>query len=263
MIPFITCSYTFGSHSVLEKGWKWKDVTTANNKLYFIEEGELIVEMNNTVTVAKQGDLVLIPAYTLHSCSLTSKNYAKKYWMHFSMKKGSSDFFDDYSLPTVVHISDIKSVSKIFLETIESSSLKEPTKSLKTSKGIYELVLLFLSKCDTLVEKSSESQIEQAVEYVNVNYHENFTLEELAFKFGYTPNYFIKKFKSKTGYTPIKYLTEKKLEEAKRLLEFTNLSVQQVMERVGFLDAAYFSKVFKKALGYSPRNFREIISKKK
>ena len=45
--------------------------------------------------------------------------------------------------------------------------------------------------------------------------------------------------------------------------EFTNLSVQQVMERVGFLDAAYFSKVFKKALGYSPRNFREIISKKK
>lgn len=263
MIPFINCNYTFGSYSVLEKGWKWKDVTTANNKLYLVEEGELVVEVNNTVTIAKRGDLILIPAYQLHSCSLTNKNHAKKYWIHFSMKKGSSDFFDDYSLPSVVQVSDIKSVSKIFLETINASSLQEPIRSLKTSKGIFELVLLYLSKCDLLIEKSSESQIEQAVEFLNVNYHENFTLEELAFKFGYTPNYFIKKFKNKTGYTPIKYLTEKKIEEAKKLLEFTDLSVSKIMERVGFLDAAYFSKVFKKALGYSPRNFREIISKKK
>ncbi len=262
MMPFITSGYVVGSHSTLASNWKWDNVTNLNNKLYLIEEGELLVKVNNESVVAKEGDLILIPSYALHSCSVVSKNGAKKYWIHFSMKKGSLDFFGDYSLPILVHINDLQSACKIFEKTISASQLKEPIKSLETSKGIYELVLLFLEKCNLATQKEEQSTIEKAVEFLNVNYKESLTLEKLSNKFGYTPNYFVKKFKSATGFTPINYLTEKKIEEAKKLLEFTDLSVLSVMKEVGFIDASHFSKAFKKTYGYSPRAFRKIISNK-
>ena len=261
MIPFITCNYVVGAHSTLANSWKWNDVTNLNNKLYLIEEGELLVKVNNESVVAKKGDLVLIPSYALHSCSVASKSGAKKYWIHFAMKRGSLDFFSDYSLPILVHLNNLESACKIFENTISASQLNEPLKSLETSKGIYELVLLFLKKCHLAIQKEDNSTIEKAVEFLNVNYKENLTLENLSNKFGYTPNYFVKKFKSVTGYTPIKYLTEKKIQEAKKLLEFTDLSVLSVMKEVGYIDASHFSKAFKKSLGYSPRAFREIVSK--
>ena len=71
-----------------------------------------------------------------------------------------------------------------------------------------------------------------------------------------------KKFKEKTGYTPIKYLAIRKIDEAKRLLETTDLPISEVMERVGYEDASYFSKLFKKLVGYSPKSFRENVEQK-
>lgn len=261
MIPFISCSYSIGAHTVLNKGWRYENVTISQNKIYFVEEGEMVVETKNTKIVARRGDLVLIPSYSSHTCYLTELNYAKKYWVHFSLKQGSQDFFLDYNLPVVVRIGDFDKVEKIFIKTLDATLIEEPMRSLKTTKGIYELIIEFLSKCKPITEKTVETQIDQAIKHVNLNYHENFSLEELAKDFGYTPNHFIKKFKEKTGYTPIKYVIAKRIEEAKRLLEYTKLPVSEIMEKVGFLDAAYFSKVFKKSIGYSPKNFREMLKR--
>ena len=47
MIPFISLSYTFGSRTVLNKGWKWDNVITPDNKLYFVEEGEHILNIGD------------------------------------------------------------------------------------------------------------------------------------------------------------------------------------------------------------------------
>ena len=52
----------------------------------------------------------------------------------------------------------------------------------------------------------------------------------------------------------------KKVEAAKKLLETTSLPISSVMEKVGFYDASYFSKLFKKTVGYSPRGYRDNIT---
>ena len=101
-----------------------------------------------------------------------------------------------------------------------------------------------------------------AIEFINDNYIKQFTLGFLAEKYNCSTNHFIKKFKEKTGYTPIKYLYVKKIEEAKRLLETTNLTIYEVMEKVGYEHASYFSKLFKKLVGYSPKRFRESVLKR-
>ena len=263
MIPFISLSYTFGSHSVLNKGWKWENVITPDNKLYYVEEGELIVEINGKVTIAKAGDIVLIPAFVKHSCYLTEMAYAKKYWVHFSLKRGSSAFFNDYPIPVSVKASNPEKTATLFDLAISSSRLADPFKSLKTSKYLLEIVLEFLQELEPISESANEGQIEKAIEFIDLNFANNYTLNELSAAFCYTPNHFIKKFKEKTGYTPIKYLTAKKINEAKLLLEHSQIPVSEIMEKVGFTDPAYFSKTFKKALGSSPRNYRESVNKDK
>ncbi len=262
MIPFISLSYTFGSYSVLNKSWKWENVITPDNKLYYVEEGELVIEVNGKTTVAKSGSVVLIPSYVKHSCYLTDSGYAKKYWLHFSLKRGSTAFFNDYPIPLCIQASNPEKMATLFNMVIASSRLADPIKSLKTSKYLLDIVLEFLSHVEPITESQTNSQIDKAIEFINLNFSGNFSLDELAVKFCYTPNHFIKKFKEKTGYTPIKYLTNKKINEAKLLLEHSQIPVNEIMEKVGFSDPAYFSKTFKKAIGCSPRAYRESINKK-
>ena len=263
MIPFISLSYIFGSHTSLNKGWKWENVIIPDNKLYFIEEGELFIEMNGKKTIAKSGDIVLIPSYTKHSCFLTESAYCKKYWIHFSLKRGSSVFFKDYPVPVCAQATNKEETAKLFNNAILSSRLSDPLKSLKTSKYLLDIVLEFFSHVEPINDSVGDSQIDIAIEFIDLNFSSDFTLEELSSKFCYTPNHFIKKFKEKTGYTPIKYLTAKKLSEAKLLLEHSKLPINEIMEKVGFSDPAYFSKTFKKAIGCSPRNYRESLNKSK
>jgi len=68
--------------------------------------------------------------------------------------------------------------------------------------------------------------------------------------------------KEKTGYTPIKYILTKRIDLAKSLLESTDMPINSVMERVGFDDASYFSKTFKKMVGYFPKGYRENVEQK-
>lgn len=262
MNPFISSNYTFGRHSILLDDWAWRNVIIPDNKIYLITDGEMVIETPESTVTAKKGDMVLIPAYMRHSCYLTGKRYARKSWIHFSMKQGSSDFFSEYAYPLKITLDDVGEAYRLINLAVSSDALLEPIKSLKRSAAINQLVSMFFEGNEYLATKQPKTDVDKALEFINSNYTENFTLEFLAEKFGYTPNHFIKKFKEKTGYTPIKYLNAQKIEEAKRLLEHSKLPISKIMERVGFFDSAYFSKLFKKATGYSPRALREQLKHK-
>ncbi|WP_455718474.1 helix-turn-helix transcriptional regulator [Anaerosporobacter sp.] len=64
-------------------------------------------------------------------------------------------------------------------------------------------------------------------------------------------------FKKKIGKTVLQYLTEVRMEAAKELLEDRRVKLSQVALRVGFRDSGYFSKVFHRYVGVSPRVYRE------
>ena len=63
-------------------------------------------------------------------------------------------------------------------------------------------------------------------------------------------------FKQKYGVTVVDYLTELRIEEAKKLLLETDMTVSEVAEEVGFSDTSYFSKVFLKSAGIPPSSYR-------
>ncbi|MGQ9780213.1 MAG: PocR ligand-binding domain-containing protein [Bacillota bacterium] len=96
----------------------------------------------------------------------------------------------------------------------------------------------------------------EATKYIRENYHQPLTLEKVAQQVYVSPFYLSHLFKSELGLTFVEYLTRVRIEEAKRLLATSNLSVLGVAEKVGYEDASYFSKVFRKVTGMTPNQYR-------
>ncbi|RAP77144.1 helix-turn-helix domain-containing protein [Paenibacillus montanisoli] len=97
---------------------------------------------------------------------------------------------------------------------------------------------------------------EQVMKYIRAHYAENITLTTIAEQIYMSPTYLSVLFKRKTGKSIIEFLTEIRMEEAKRLLSDTDYKTYRIAEMIGYNDAAYFSNVFKKYNAVSPQEFR-------
>ncbi len=93
--------------------------------------------------------------------------------------------------------------------------------------------------------------------YINTHYRENITLDRLADLTFLNKYYLSHEFKKYTGQSPIEYLLNKRLEQSKKLLATTDISISQVSSIVGFSNSSYFSQYFKKNVGVSPSNYRD------
>jgi AraC family transcriptional activator of pobA len=85
----------------------------------------------------------------------------------------------------------------------------------------------------------------------------NWSVQEYAARIGVTPGHLTDVVKAATGRSASALVREARVREAKRLLAATDLTVRQVAVRVGFADAAYFCRFFRRETGASPGGFRE------
>ncbi len=151
-----------------------------------------------------------------------------------------------------------------------------------TDGGILTLLLMIkrvLSEKEANYESIANKLLEALIEYLRrhiTNPHKyefvykikntiydnisnpDFDVSEEIKKIGFNTDYFRRCFKEETNMTPLEYLTSLRIGEAKELLiRSTFRSVEEVSDRCGFNDCFYFSKVFKKRTGLSPRDYRK------
>lgn len=98
--------------------------------------------------------------------------------------------------------------------------------------------------------------ITEALKYINDNYSKDFTLEDIAEMVHLNCNYFSELFKKEVGKNFVDYVAEVRIEKAKKLLSGQERKVSEIAKEVGYRNADYFSKVFKRITGESPRNYR-------
>lgn len=93
-------------------------------------------------------------------------------------------------------------------------------------------------------------------EYIKTHFMEDISMGEAARAIGYSEPYFCKMFKQQHGQNFTSYLTDYRINEAKKLLEKPNVIVKEVGARVGYGDSNYFTKVFKRLEGMNPSEYR-------
>ncbi|MBW7459885.1 helix-turn-helix domain-containing protein, partial [Paenibacillus sepulcri] len=103
-----------------------------------------------------------------------------------------------------------------------------------------------------------KSLVKIALHYMQENYNREMSLREVAGVVHVTPNYLSRVFKEEMGVAFTEWLNRFRVEKAKALLGAVDAKTYSVAEKVGFNDYKYFSNIFKKHTGYSPRAFKEL-----
>ena len=103
---------------------------------------------------------------------------------------------------------------------------------------------------------TANATVAEAVRYMSRHYAEELTVHGLAERAFLNNNYFSKLFSEHVGLTPQQFLLKLRMERAKELLQYTDLTVGEVAAKVGFADALYFSRVFRRYAACSPTEFR-------
>ncbi len=105
--------------------------------------------------------------------------------------------------------------------------------------------------------KNQDEVVSTAVKWMQNNLDQEFQLDALASQLAVSPRTFIRRFNQATGKPPKQYFQKLRIDEAKRLLESTSLSVDDITEKVGYLDVSSFRRLFKREVALSPTEYRK------
>lgn len=106
----------------------------------------------------------------------------------------------------------------------------------------------------------SNQIVERAMAYIREHYSEDITLKKLSEEVYVNPMYLSRLFKEKAGISYIDYLTEIRIDNAKRLLNDLSLRIYDIAEMVGYESRKHFGKIFKDHTGMSPKEYRNALS---
>ena len=138
-------------------------------------------------------------------------------------------------------------------------------KCLNAPSLFASLKILLDSLWESGEDKSSDSssimqQVEQIHRYIERSYHENITLTALAEQYHMDASYLSRIFSQKYGETIIAFLTRIRMEKAAELMKDQDKKLETISFLVGYDDYNYFSRVFRKKMGCSPREYRNNLA---
>ena len=122
---------------------------------------------------------------------------------------------------------------------------------------LIKLINVAISGLENFQNSHYGFSIDRIIRYISLNYQKDISLNFISENFNINISYFCKIFKNKTGKTCKQYLTDLRIEHAKDMLLHNDLKVYEIAALVGFKDANYFTKIFKRLCSITPNEYRE------
>lgn len=241
--------------------WKMGTEIFGQNKFYYIKGGNCRITIKGVDYEGIPGRWFFIPAGIPHSYANDASKPFSKHWMHFDLYPDSIRLFKNMDMPFFVDVPKGSKADRLFKE-YERAAQSEKIGDVFSAKGaLLNLIAEYVSLAspEATIRMSRDEDVQKVIDYAEMNMEKNITVDELAKVCHLHPTHFIRIFKKKTGETPAKFIQMHKLETAKRLIEETDLPINEVMNRVGIVDAAQFAKKFRSFFGNSPSSYRRDI----
>lgn len=229
-------------------------------EIYILADGMRNIYIGNKLYEVTAGDAVMIESDIPHR-SYGNTPY-RGICIEFSPKYLSDNFTSDEQR----YILKCFEKNIISVKTELISELWE--KAEKTAAGEIEKKDCFcyfmkilaenMQTADIESKRSLKSDLSPIGIYIQEKYTSIKTLDELTAHFGMSKSYLCRIFKKQTGITVIEYINRLKVQYAYKLLQETDLPVNEVGRCSGFDNTIYFNRVFKKIMGDTPKNLRKI-----
>lgn len=153
-----------------------------------------------------------------------------------------------------VHPLHIDNLSKQFAIQIETSCTLEQLQSLSIT-----MIRKYCMLVNNYSRRSYSVLVQTCMDYVDFHYTAELSLAGLAAMCYVSPSYLSALFKKEVGMTITDYINSTRIRQSLIFLNASNLSVGEIASRVGFADANYFTRTFKKLQGKTPKAYRQAI----
>jgi len=262
--------YTKAKNNLYFVGYHWHEEI----EFIYVEDGFMEINVNNETRNISKGNFIFINSGHLHQIS--SPGPSIHHAIVFHPRILNFEFSD------TCQNSIIGPLTKGYLQLPNSIDLENQTKHFVVNK-LKEIIILSQSNSDIaslsikikllqIIElfyqkqlflkpekKISENQknIKKVIKYIQDNYSEKISLDELASILNMNKNYFCSYFKNSIGKQPITYINEYRCEKAVELLHNTDLKILDISLMVGFDNLSYFIRKFKQYKKYTPAKYKK------
>ena len=229
---------------------------------FIVKKGSGILEYDGNCYGIKEGDCVFIDCKKQYSHS-TSEDLWTLRWVHFYGPNMSS-IYEKYAerggRPCFTP-GDILGFEGLLDAIYEIAVSDIYIRDMKICEKLTSLLTLLMEESWNsslaVPAPSLKRDLQVVKDYLDLHYQEKITLDHLAEEFFINKFYLTRLFREQFGLTINHYLLQIRITHAKRLLRFSDFSIEKIAAECGMTDANYFARMFKKVEGSSPGEFRK------
>ncbi len=207
------------------------------------------------------GDCVFIDCRKAYSHS-TSDDLWSLQWCHFyaPFLPAVYEKYKERGGRPVFHPANIEPFTTLLTDIYDLASSSDYIRDMRINEKLGMLLTLLMEQSwhpESMTVSRKRLELAAVKEYLDEHYTEKIALDDLSEHFFINKFYLSKIFRETYGTTVNNYLISKRITRAKQLLRFTDMTVDEVGAAVGMGDANYFSRMFRKVEGISPREYRK------
>ena len=230
-------------------------------QLLYISAGKLHLYVDGEERIITKGNMLLFRPGETQIYNLYSADTPETYWVHFT----GSDvdlLLDYYGMPKNENVfftgtsPDYQWLFKQMIQELQLCRVNYEDLLNMNLRHIFLMINRFLKE-GTELDSDALDEVERATHYFNENYNLNICIKDYANERHMSECWFNRTFKHVTKVTPMQYIIQLRMTNALNLLEHTSYNIIQVANAVGYDDAYYFSRLFKKNIGVSPTEYRK------
>lgn len=232
---------------------------------FIVSSGSGTLEYDRQVYELTAGDCVFIDCRKAYYHESSSDLWTLK-WIHF-YGPTVSNIYDKYverGGQAVIHAESLDAYDEVWEHAYEIAASDDYIRDMKLSEQLTILLTQLMSEsCNTYIQHGNgkKKDLLEIKEFLDEHYKDKISLEELSEHFYVNKYYLTRIFKEQFGMTITAYLTQIRITHAKQMLRFTNCSIEDIGEECGLGALYYFSRIFKKVEGVSPREYRKQWSR--
>ena len=251
---------------------------------FMVEDGEGELVYEGKKYELRSGDVVFIDCRKAYSHSTSNihetcddhstdnaHSVAEKYgrklwslrWCHFygpSMPAIYAKYCERGGMP-VIREADVSQYATILTDIYKLASSSDYIRDMRINGKLTDLLTLLMESSwhrEVHTNAPKKMDISLVKSFLDEHYKEKLSLESVAGHFFIDKHYLARLFKEQYGVTLVTYLQQVRITHAKRMLRFTDKSIEEIGLECGIGELNYFSRVFKKLEGVSPSEFRRV-----
>lgn len=223
-------------------------VEIRSEKLTQMSSDKQITLYDNSLQMTKELLAKYLPHIPCHTLSLDTAHFC----IIFSLEKEALPDYADTIRNTLNQVSSM--LFNYYSVTIHAGTGSAVSSPLQTADSFREAKQLFLQVSET-VPIYKHHIVANVKKYIKEHIEEKLTLNKVAKEFNISPNYLSILFSKHSDIGFSDYINQNKVEAAKKMMADGNYKIYEISDKLGFESAFYFSRVFKKVTGVSPRDY--------